>query len=336
VIAKAFTRAGFAVKQVSAHSLIHDDLPWQCPPLQTALSLDGLDLQGYCSYTETVDVEALYRAWTLGLYDLFHAPLRACNEYGWRGMAKAMPNSNVGDRLLHLSVPEGWPKPVEYAGAMFSIEMANLLVSGAKLEIHQGFGDFYVETPHGAVGVKSGVPAAPSHWDIPVSHMVEALLTSPRGRITQECRYDLLALMRSVLYEESLLFNDFEAVDAALQTYYFLEGDRRSGVLLEEMSGKHPAATLRAVHLLEEAIETLAVWTLNDQIKLQAIQEILVPDIFTPTEFYRKIFDTSRRQPAVLTDKALKKLKSSLLAERKLAIAGLPLEARGQFKEIEE
>lgn len=340
-IVQAVHRAGFSTSEILKSEIKHTDLPWQVPQLTgSPLVLEGLGLQEFCDRRESVDIFKVRDFWFNGLHNMYRRPKDVADQYGWKGTSPLMYNTTAGDRNLRFSVPEGWPEPVEYAGAMFSMEVAFMLSLSRNLKIEQTVSDYYVETPEfGPIGVLRGVPSvADSPWDIPVDGMIDALATSPRGLIITECRYDLLARLRSIGLENEGRFTDHEAFDHALQILYFLEGAGRSLVLQDALNAAVPTLrnVQRQIGIVEDCSEIMQEWVTSDRVKLLQLSERLVPEVISKHAFASLVWNFQKQPPLVLRDNTVKKIRENLTQLRLDLIDTLPEAERSIYKKDQE
>lgn len=314
LVAKAFNRLGFTARDLLTGQIVHTDLPWQCPPLESQAPLEGIPFSRYLEYPAKINSEKLYDFWTTGLDDLWHRPTHAIGANGWRGAPSALPGMADGERALRLSIPDGFPEAVDpYAGIIFSLEVAKIfLMSEPTLKnFTTDASNYYVTLANGVqVGVVDGKPACQSFWEFNVEGMVDSYIEAPRGAITTACRYDLLAKIRSVLWEQAEKFAEFEGLDLALQTLAIRSQNRLCSELQRAVEHMPVARFIdgKKIKAVEEAIALMEAWSMNDRIKITSMQEILVPEVLTASQFQRSIFNTYLTIPPVLAASTEKKI----------------------------
>ena len=302
--------------------------------------LEGLNLREYLDRRECINFSALYEFWVNGLHDMHRKPRAVIGDSGWKATSRLMGNTTIGDRNLRFSAPEGWPVPADYAGAMFSMEVAHTISMSRGVPLVWNEADFYVVTPErGPVGVVAGLPAVTdSPWDVPVNGLIEALATSPRGRIITSYRHDPLARMRSLLYEDDKRFLEAEALETALQTLYFLETAGVESMLPNAILAVVPQvrSVQRQIGIVADCLEILQEWMANDRVKLLQLSERLVPEVLTKHDFAATIWNFQRQPPLVMRDSSIKKIRESLNRLRQDLIDTLPEEERLIYNKDQE
>lgn len=325
-ITRAFLRAGFGPEELLNGQVKHTDLPWQVQPLHSDLVLEDLRLQEFCDRLEQFDLATLVEFWQFGLSDLHHNPLRIGCEYGWNRCSRILRNTSAGDRNLRFSLPENWPRPEPWAGAVFSMEVAYTVHISKRLPLVRGDEDYYVETEYGKVGLAFGLPTTESPWDSPMDGMVEVLATSPRGAISTVCRYDTLASLRSVLYENYSRFAEAEALDSALQTLRYLEGPDHTSILQDAVSGEIPQlrSIERAISIVSECSDIMLEWMAGDNVKILQIYSRLVPEVISRRSFAQLFWNFQTEPPVVMRDSTLAKVRENLKQLKQDLIYSLP------------
>jgi len=341
-IVQAFHRAGFGSVDLLQGEIKHLDLPWQVPPLTgSTLVLEGLGLQEFIDRREGITFDLLYEFWINSLHDMFRKPDKVIGAFGWKRTSRLLHNTTIGDRHLRFCIPEGFPNNLaEYAGAMFSMEVAYTISMSRGAPLVQTASDFYVETPErGPVGVVAGIPFAPdSPWDVPVTGLIEALATSPRGAAITSYRHDPLARMRSLVFENDSRFHEAEALDSALQMLYFLQGGELNDPLPEAILAAVPQvrSVQRQIGIVQDCVEILQEWMANDRVKLLQLSERLVPEVLNKHDFAAKIWNFQRDPPLVMRESSSKKIRESLTQLRQDLIDTLPEAERSIYNKDQE
>jgi len=224
---------------------------------------------------------------------------------------------SAGERLLRLSIPEGFPEDVEpFAGQTFSMEIAQIVyLSWDQVEeLVSNDHSYYVRLKDGrSIGVANGVPIAPSTWNVPLDS-VQLHLQRGRGRTVTTCRYDLLAKVRSVLYESAARFDEFDGLDWALQALQRMCGDQLCAALQHAIEGMSydAAEARRKLKAVSEALALMESWHVHDRVKITSMFEMLVPRVLKASQFQRSIFNMYQTIPAVLTPATEKKITTFL------------------------
>lgn len=334
-IVKAFYRAGFGPADLLGEDSPHVNLPWQVPPLQTPLSLNSMLLQTVWDRKQKVDTGALFEFWSTGLHALYHNPREMGHEYGWQRASRVLNNSTIGDRNLRFSLPEEWPKPVAWAGALFSVEAAYLLHTCSDMPVirEDATDTFYVDTEHGPIGLSGGVPACESSWDDPMYGMLESFLGSPRGFITTTQRYDLLAKLRSLLHTHAQRFAEFDAVDMAIQTLRYLEGPAKNDHLNTAIIEMVPVVrnTQRSIGIVDDCRNIMAEWESSDRTKVLQVHGRLVPEVVSEHRFAKEIWNLQNNPPISMRASSLERINSNLKTLRRSLIELLPAEEQANY-----
>jgi hypothetical protein len=208
------------------------------PPLRTKATLGGVPVSDYLTVPVALDEANLHRFWTKTLDDLWHRPSSALRRGAFANCAWAMPKVKLGQRAFLFSTPAGFPANMEMtAGALFSMELAH--IAAASLPVHDLVCDdenFYVALANGKlIGVRNGLIICDSPWTMDVAGMVPDLLETSRGEADYTCRFDQLAMVRSVLHVHRRRFEEFEGIDFALQAMRILSLGGHCPELVTEM-----------------------------------------------------------------------------------------------------
>lgn len=321
-VASAFQSAGFAPADLLSGPIAITDLPWQAPPLRSAVPLDGLPFSAYIDIPIPVNANRAYEFYGQTLALLRHAPDEVSDEHGYKALSRVLPHATAGERKLALPLPEGWPAGEAYTGPLFALEVAHLLRTSAPglRAFVEDESNYYVETDQGKVGIIDGyVTLCASDWDVSCKGMVPALLEMPRGILTSHCLYDTVARLRSALHEAPGKFKEFEGVDLALQTLRILSDGQICKDLqqaVEQMSTVAFKRRLRAA-AYTKALEIMRDWQLTDRVKISMLQELLIPDFMSLGAFARKILDPRKVMPSVLSTKTEQRIIHTLSVELK-------------------
>lgn len=319
-VAASFEAAGFSPSDLLQGQIRITDLPWQAPPLLCEAPLGGVPLHEHLAYPLGADAEELYRFYLDTLAGLKTDPENIATPEGYKGLARVLPRATAGERNLALPVPDGWPAGTYSTGAMFAMEVARLFFTST---IHcsafvSNANDYYATTPWGDVGVKAGLPTACQDlWDLPCLGHVQGMLELPRGLLSTNCSYDIVARLRSALHESPEAFAEFEGVDYALQALRILAGSGLSQELKTAVERMSLTAFKRKARIkaFEEAVSVMQSWHLTDRAKVSMLMEILVPTHFTLPEFSRKVLNPLKVLPAVLANKTERRILATLKHE---------------------
>lgn len=304
-VAAAFESAGYSPAELLQGPIRLTDLSWQAPPLRCIETVAGVPLREYLDYPLAVaPVADLQDFYDLTLFRLAVSPEEAATPEGFKATGKLFPGSTAGERKLALTIPEGFPACDGSAGAMFALEMAVLIGrSCVTSEITEDKSNFAVEMNGKVYGIVNGrTSACTEQWDIDCTGTVQAMLEQPRGRVRVDCLYDMIARLRSVLYEEESRFAEFLGLDYALQALRILADDGVCRSLYTAIQNMSMEAFRRKqkIAAYEKAIEVMESWHYPDRAKLSMLMEILVPDCLSFRRFCQKIYNPSRAVPAVL------------------------------------
>lgn len=310
----AFARLGTSPAEYLAGQLEHTDLEWQTPPMRPVCLLGGVELHHYMDLPVSVQEEPFYAFYADTVSKLHHQPEKVLDPLGYKHLGRSVYLSRA-ICAYWLSTPEGYPKSLtDYAGVIFSMECANLLKqTPACKQFVSDDSNFYVVTRSGLeIGVKAGRPLEGySEWDLSAEGVVSELLLMPRGNITTYCSYDVIAKMRSFLWERRDTVAEFEGVDTALQILRTIDG---STALLSQMqlSRKTKYTTAARLKLLERALETAQAPDLSDRQKITTLRRMLVPSVFGVTKFSKEIYAYNTEVPPMLQDRVMERIRSNL------------------------
>lgn len=301
-LAVVFGRLDLPIKELLGGPLQYTDLDWQVPPIRSDEVLNGQPFWQYMEQRVKIDEEVLYSFWCDTLYDMRNNATRVWVNGAYREARTTFSLSRAVGAYC-LSFPDGAPAhATDYAGITFSLECANLLrMAGGVPELFESDNDYYVKTVSGyEVGVRDGLPiVAFEEWDTSAKGLVREILYQPRGPIVTTCSYDIIAKMRSILWEHRDSVPEFEGADLALQALRVLEGANdllRAVSNIKENKSKvnGRAATIRS------ALDVLQAPSLSDRQKLTAVRDMLVPAAMSKATFSKLLYSYTAEFPAML------------------------------------
>jgi hypothetical protein len=311
LVVEALVKIGLTEKDVLGGAFQHTDLPWQVPPLIVEATLFGAPFSEYVDVPTHINIDGMINMFGDVLLDMRNNPRKVLTVDGYRATSYAAPHIKSNERGLYFSMPDGFPGSVtDYAGITFSLECAHIVRHNARLEDFVNDEDnYYAVLPGGTqIGVRDGLPTvAFDQWDIPVHGMVQELLRSPRGALWEGCDYNVISKTRSVVYERREEIKEFEAVDWALQTLRVIDGDK---ALLTAVRNIKKTAYERGARFetLKQAIQISTAAAITDRQRIEALKNLLVPDIMKIGQFSRQIYSYYKVPPAVLSAKTLVKI----------------------------
>lgn len=319
-VAASFGAVGFTPADLLQGPINLTDLAWQAPALEPDCKLRGAPLTHYLDYPLGVDSRALYDFYSLGLYALAHGSERHLGPNGWAQLGAVFGGASSGERKCALSVPDRWPEIDENAAIMFGLECAHVFkTSGKCLEFISGKDDYYAVTTWGRVGIVEGrLSLMADYWDTSVAGFVQALLQQPRGIISTECHYDIIARLRSVLFEKADIFGEFEALDMALQTLRIWCAGSTPKELVHAVSQISYETLKRRTQMAsyDQAIATMENWHLSDRVKIGMLIEILVPTCMPQNLFNKVIINMHSTLPPVLHSRVEQRIRARLKRNR--------------------
>jgi hypothetical protein len=285
------------------------DLPWMAPPLTCRATLGGVPLSNYLNVPMPVDDFTLKRFWQQTLLDLWNKPSSSMKRGAMANCGWAFPKLRAGQRAFLFSTPIGYPGRLEpTAGAMFSLEVARLAIDSLPvLDVVSDEDNFYaVLDAHSIVGVKNGRPACDSPWDDSVAGMVQDMMETSRGEADYQCRFDQLAMLRSVLNVHRKRFPEFEGLDYALQALRILTLGGHCPELSTQLKllPLDLPALRRTEQVYRDCIGIIDDMSMSDRSKLQIWHNLLVPEVITAAKFKQCVF-TGSQFPFVLAQKKL-------------------------------
>jgi hypothetical protein len=290
------------------------DLPWVAPPLATKATLGGVPLSDYLNAPAPVDEALLRRFWLKTLDDLWYRPSNAMRRGAFANCSWGMPKVRLGQRAYFFSVPVGYPARLEMsAGAMFSIEVAHVAAQSLPvLDVVSDEDNYHVILPdRSIIGVKNGRPACESPWDESVSGMVQDMLETSRGEADYECRFDQLAMLRSVLNVHRRRIAEFQGMDYALQALRILTLGGHCPELATQLKLLPLDLPLlrRTEQVYRDCIEIVDDIAMTDRSKLQIWHNLLVPEIISATKFKHCVF-AGAQFPYALAQKKLESIRA--------------------------
>jgi hypothetical protein len=291
-VSAAFASSGLPPETLRKPQLRLTDLPWQLPPLQTNLELEGCDLDDLIYPTVATTGAKLHSFWQGSMGALHHRPSQTFHRGQYRGISHALPGASLGIKACLFSKPDAKD---DYAGILLSLEVARVAVKNLPLlDIQSDDSTYLVKTASGhEFGVRDGLPlVGAADWPTSGEGMVQALLEAPRGEIDTTCYFDVVALARSVLYEcrEELKLN-FAAIDYALQALRVLTMGRGCPAMIKAVyeAPANKQEWLNKVAALTEA-EAIMTAQVSDLVRLNTLLELLVPTWYNHSNFRREIF----------------------------------------------
>lgn len=306
-VSAAFAAARLPDEVLSNPKIAVTDLPWQLPPLQTDLTLQGFDLEYLLTTQVTTTSEKLYRYWGSRMVTLRHTPHLAYHQSQYNLLAHLLPKENSATRntLFSMIDPDD-----EYAGICLSLEVANLAAKNLPIkDLGSDDSNYWVKTMDGHVfGVQRGLPLLNAdYWKTDATGLVQVFLETLRGKASTTCLYDTIALSRSLLHEHKADFgSEFIAVDYALQALRSLTLGRSCPALIQAVH-KVPIDKQLWTNKVVALTEAEAIMSTNiaDRDKLRTLETLLVPTWYSMTNFRRNIFSGKKYPYMLEPDKVL-------------------------------
>ncbi len=319
-IVEALVKIGLTQEDVLGGAIQHTELPWQVPPLVVEATLFGVPLSEYLDSSTYVNSDRLYTLWSDALGDFKNNPDKVLTFNGYKATSYALPALRSNERLLRLSLPEGYPGGItDLAAVVLSLECAHLLRQNAlTVEFLNDDDNYCALLPSGAkVGIVDGYPAVWAEiWDgMPINGMVQEILRTPRGSVWEGCDYNILSKVRSLVHEYQRSIRDYEAVDWALQTLRVIDG---TDALLAACKNLKQTAHIRKVRLavLDTALEVARRASITDRQRVETLKGILVPEVLTTQQFSRQVYPYYRQVPPLLAPRAVQRMRENLKALR--------------------
>lgn len=321
-VSTAFSASALSDEERNPGRIEITDLPWNAPPLVCRAPLGGVPLQDYLDVPMNLDEHLLRRFWVKSLDDLWSRPSSAMKRGAFANCSWGMPKLRAGQRAFLFSVPAGFPSQLEMtAGAMLSIEVAHAAASSLPvLDVVSDDDNYYAVLAGGAIfGVKDGRPACDSPWGESVAGMVPDLLETSRGEPDYQCRFDQLAMLRSVVNVHRKRFPEFQGLDYALQALRLLTLGSHCPELVTQM--RLAPLDLPRLRLCEQMLrDSLALvddMSMSDRSKLQIWHNLLVPEVISASKFKQHIW-AGAQFPFSLAQAKLENIRSWLEAEYRM------------------
>lgn len=314
-IVEALVMIGLTQEDILQGSIEFTDLPWQVPPLVVEATLFGVPLSDYIDTAVYVNTEALANLWSDSLAFMKNSPAKVLTHDGFRAASMAIPSVKLKERALYLSVPEGFPGGIaDIAAVMLSLECAHIMRANSKLG---GFvsdeNNYFALLPSGLeVGVKDGLPTMYAEiWDTPVEGMVQEMLRTARGTVSELCHHDIIAKVRSVAYTFNKGIRDYEAVEWALQALRVIDGGK---FLLDAVYGVKKVIYNRKVReeALKQAVHVVDQLAMTDRQRIETLKQLLVPEVLTSAHFTKLIYPFNKLPPPVLAEKVLNRIRQAV------------------------
>lgn len=314
-VSEALVKVGMTQDDILVGEIKHTDLPWQIPPLLVEAPLFGVPLADYFSRSISVNAEALLVLWGDALMGMRNNPSKILDFDGYRSSSYVIPGVRTNERQLYLSLPAGFPHGIEdLAAVTLSLEAAHLLHGNVRVrEFVSDDDNYYAVLPDGIeVGIKEGLPTVASDiWDMPVSGMVQEMLRMPRGAVWEGCDYDIIAKVRSVIWDYQKIFPEFEALDWALQALRVMDGQKE---MLSAIYNLKKTAYNRKVRIeaLADAVRVSNQLSISDRQRIELLRNLLVPLVITSGQFTKLIYSYHSTVPAMLAEKVLNRIRSAV------------------------
>lgn len=323
----AFFVAGLKTADLYGGVIKHTNLIWQCPPLKSQERLLGVPLEQYFECHLPVNTERVYDVWVNTLQLMYTSPLKAISPEGdILSLRRILGVPYSGQHKFRFSVPEGFPRPDDpYAGIIFSLEMADMLMNSTPWEATRTENDYYVTTDKGqTIGVKGGKPAVQTPWDADCSGMVWEFLSMPRGRVSRICLYDPLDKLRSLLHEHKKDFKEFPALDYAIQALRCLYKHGAQCRILSTAAHLHKEGPnfLSKQRALKAAQKIMLRREISDRAKIAMLYAEMVPSVYSESGFSVKIYNLGKVAPYTLADSVITRINNRIAAE----LAKLPID----------
>lgn len=315
LVVEALVKIGLTEQDVLGGAFLQTDLPWQVPPLVIEAPLFGAPLSEYIDFPMYVHVDHMINLFSDTLQDLRNAPAKVITHEGYKAVGNVLPHVRAMHRGLYFSLPDGYPQRVsDYAGVTLALECANLLRINSRLTSFVSDEDnYYATLPSGIeVGVRDGLPTiGAEQWDLPVSGMVQELLRTPRGAVWEGCDYNIIAKVRDVAHRYKDSIKEFEAVDWALQALRVMDADKP---LLRTVKGIKRVAFEREGRMvtLRDAVTVSLAQGMTDRQRIDALRNMLVPDIVKPAQFTKLIYNYYKVPPPVLAASSLVRIQQAV------------------------
>jgi hypothetical protein len=277
-----------------------------------------------------IDEGLLRRFWIKTLEDLWLHPSSAMKRGAFANCGWGTPKLRLGQRAFLFSVPAGYPSMLDpSAGALFSIEVARAAASSLPvLDVVSDDDNYYAIMASGAIfGVKDGRPACESSWSGSVAGMVPDMLVMTRGEPDFTCRFDQLAVLRSVLHLNRKKFLEFQGLDYALQALRLLTvGEHCPELVMQTRAAALDLPRLQqAERALRDGLALIDDLEMSDRVKLQIWHNALVPEVITASKWRQHIW-AGGQFPFSLSQAKLEKIRAWMESEYQALPANLQRE----------
>lgn len=313
-VAQVFARLGISVEELLSGPLRITELDWQVPPLRSEIPLNKTPFYQYMETSVKVNEEAFESFWGDTMYDMRNRTQTVWLKGTYRRAYDSL-NMDRATMRYWLAQPDGAPAQIgDYVGAVFSMECATiLLMAGGGVELVSNSDDYYVKTLAGReVGVRGGLPIiGGEEWDISVAGIVPELLEQSRGSISTACDYDIIAKVRSTLWERRFEIVEFDGAELALQALRVMDGGKYLLQALRGLKTQVKRNTTR-ISVLKSGLRTLNDPGLSDRQKLTTVKEALVPEALSKGEFSNLIYNYSAPLPPNVPLKKMKQAVANL------------------------
>ncbi len=318
-VLQALARVGVTQDDIFSGPIKFTELDWLTPPLMSKDTLGGIPFHEYLTpFLPWVNGAELYGFWVETLSLAHTAPHQLyTKEKGWRRLSRVMPVAfRPGWRKLWLPLPPGLPYIDDYMGALLSVDVAHVArLSGLCVgDFVETENDYYGTLASGdVIGLRRGVPALPSPFDIPALGMVSDMLETTRGELWAGCDYDVLSKLRSCIWEHRDKLPEFDGLDLACQTMRVLSEGKGTAYIAECVrSLKRREEKLKVDAVVLRRCKDLVDWPgVSDARKIEGLRSMLVPAVMTITEFRREFYSKDD-PPAMVSDKVMTRIQASL------------------------
>lgn len=314
-----FSRLDVSSETLLNGPLTHTKLTWQAPPIICDDLFNGIPLWEYFDVGLPLEEEGFYVFYHETIEQLYKNTSKVVRPSGYAA-ASTVLRCHGRERAYWLSLPEGFPGALaETAGAVFSLECAHLFkLSGKATLVVETDNDYWVRTKAGyEVGVRNGLPILNAgDWDADMSGLVPDLLRMPRGEPFIGCDYDLVAKLRSYLWDQrdSLTVGDFTAADYALQALRIIGMGNVTPILLALVNTlkDRPKRSARRMQVLQTCMELLESNSVSDRQKLLGLRDLMVPELIGRPAYSANIYPYGKVPPAMAGDSVMQRVRTNL------------------------
>lgn len=312
-VSAAFAAARLPDEVMNNLSITLTDLPWQLPPLQTSLAIQGYDLEQLLTINVNTTSAALYNFWGTTMTNMRQRPHQLYVNGAYKYLTSTFPKETAAVRSALFAQAD---LTDEYAGINLSLEVANIAAKNLPIkDMRSDESNYCVQTLDGHIfGVQNGLPMlGQNDWPTPAEGLIQMMLESTRGKASNVCLYDTIALARSVLNTNRQYFGqEFIAVDYALQALRALTLGKGCPALVAAVH-KLPIDTQLWTNKVVALTEADAIMSTSicDRDKLQVLESLLVPTWFSQTAFKRNIF-AGKNYPYMLEPAKVQAIKETI------------------------